>query len=167
MQSDDEPAPSTLESANQSEVPQGVLPVHDRAEKLGGNCFQLNFGSVLECHLAHVAPKFEFGVIFPTGQAESEGSGHDAFEIAREKRQLRLDELEALFKSNFTLEDANARYVERHAFPFQMQEDRITPGKAVTLLMVLHRYSPPSLIRRGVQFANENRCVSFVSLRTL
>ena len=43
-----------------------------------------------------------------------------------------------VFKPNFTLEDANAGHVERHAFPFEMQEDRITPGKAVIRLMVLH-----------------------------
>src|SRR5271169_3530388 len=122
-----------------------MLAVQHGAEKLSGNSFQLSLGSMLERHLANVAAEIELRIIFPTGKAETERRRHDALEIAGKQRQLRFEELETVFKPNFTFEDANAGHVERHALPFQMQEDRIAPGKAVTRLMVLHANSPIQL----------------------
>src|ERR1019366_5880055 len=76
--------------------------------------------------------------------------GHNPLEIAGKNRQFRLDELDGVFKRNLTLEDTHARHIERHAFSFEMQEDRVPPGKTITLLMVLHHNSPSGSPREPV-----------------
>jgi hypothetical protein len=52
--------------------------------------------------------------------------------------------MDEIFKCDFTLEYADTGHVERHPFSFEMQENRIAPGKAVSLLLVLHVSSPIS-----------------------
>src|SRR5437660_10988246 len=123
---------------------------------------------MFESHLTYVAAQIKLRVVLPTGKAESERRGHDAFEIARQKRQFRFDELQTVFEQNLTLENADAGHIERHPFPLQMQEDGVTPGKAVTLLVALHDRTPIQLRDKSApQFTKVKRCASFTSLSTL
>jgi hypothetical protein len=100
---------------------------------------------MVERHFVHVASQIKLRVVFPTGKSKAERSGYNTLEIAREERQLRLDKLNAFLERDLALEKADARYIERHAFPFQVQEDRVAPGKAVTLLVVLQDRTPIQL----------------------
>ena len=128
---------------------------------------------MLERHLAYVSADFEGWVVFPRWKANIKERGHHSLEVAGNKRQLRLDELDESLERDLSLKNADTGYVEGHALALQVEENGISPGKAVTLLSALHRRSPSQLpivryrIHRASQFTKENRDVSFTSLSTL
>src|SRR5579859_2103913 len=136
-----------------------MLPVHDGAEHLPGESFQLGSGSLLEFDLPDVTADIESAVVLPAWKPQAERSRHDAFEIARKKRKLGLDEMNAIFKRDLALKGTHAGDIERHVLAFEMQENGIAPGKAIALGMIAH---DPSLC-----LANENRCASLTSFSVL
>src|SRR5579864_2979688 len=127
---------------------------------------------MLKRHFPHMASEIELRIIFPAGKANTKRCRYDTLEKAGQQRQFRLDEPNAIFKRYLAFEDEDAGYIQRHAFPLQMQENGVAPREAVTLLIVRHHSSPCSVARsldreHGSQFTKEKRCVSFISLSTL
>ena len=93
-----------------------------------------------------VAADVEGGIEFPAGKADVKRRGHHTFQVAGNQRQLRLDKLDAIFESDLTLKHADTGHVEGHVLAFKMEEDGVSPGKAVTLLlMILHGRTPNSI----------------------
>ena len=73
-------------------------------------------------------------VVFPARKANIKRRGHHTLEVAGNQRQLRLDKLDASLERDLTLKHADTGHVEGHALAFEMEENGVTPGKAVTLL---------------------------------
>src|SRR5579862_1811963 len=115
--------------------------VHDLAEKLSRERLQFAFSAVLQCFLAYVPPDVELRVVFPARQTQPERRGDYTLQISREQWQLRLKKLDAVCQRNLTFKSQDAGHVERHALPLQVQENRVTPGKAISLFLVLHNFS--------------------------
>src|ERR1051326_8496459 len=115
-----------------------MLPVHDGAEHLPGETFQLGSGSLLAFDFPDVTADIEGAIVLPTRKPKAERSRDDALEIARKKRELGLDEVNAIFKRDLALERTNAGDIERHVLAFEMQKNGIAPGKAITLGMIAH-----------------------------
>src|SRR5579864_451798 len=130
---------------HQGHVPERVLTVHHRAQNLSCQRLQLRVGAVLERSLAYVVANVEGWVIFPAGQANIKERGHHTLEIAGNQRQFRFDKLDTSFEWDLALKHADTGHVEGHALAFEVEENRISPGKAVTLLLALHRGSPISV----------------------
>src|SRR5579859_89723 len=136
-----------------------MLPVHDGAEHFPGEGFQFGSGSLLEFDFSDMAADVEGAVVLPTRKPQTERSRHDALEITGKKRKLGLDEVNAIFKRDLTLECTNAGDIERHVLAFEMQKNGIAPGKTIALGMIAH---DPSLC-----LAKENRCASLTSFSVL
>src|SRR5208282_219397 len=124
-----------------------MLPVQNRADDFSSQCLQFGVGSVLERHLAYMVANIKVGVVFPARKTKIERRRHHPLDQAWNQRQFRFDELESIFEPDLTLQHADARHIERHAVALQMQENRIPPRKAVTLLMILHDHSPIHSLR--------------------
>src|SRR5579862_627209 len=120
-------------------------PVHHRAQDLPRKRLQLCVGTVLECHFAHVPANIEGRVVFPGWKANIKERGHHSLEVAGNKWQLRLDKLDESLERDLSLKNTDTGHVEGHALAFQMEENSIPPGKAVILLLALHRSSPSQL----------------------
>ena len=89
-----------------------------------------------------MAADVEVCVVFPAGKTNIKRRQYHALEVAGNKRQLRLDKLHASFERDLALKHAQAGYIEGHALAFKMEENGVAPGKAVTLLKLLHVSSP-------------------------
>src|SRR5581483_9704359 len=107
----------------------------------------------------YVPPDVELGVVLPAGKSYAEWRRHDVLEVARQKRQFRFHEVNAIFKGDLSVERAHAGDIQRHTFALQVKEDGVSPGKAVTLGLILHE-----ILR---QFTNEKRRDSRASFSVL
>jgi hypothetical protein len=77
-------------------------------------------------------------IVFPTGKANIQQWGYHPLEVAGNQRQLGFDQSDAILERDLAVKHADARHVERHALAFQMEENRVAPGKALALLLFLH-----------------------------
>src|ERR1035438_7420243 len=92
-----------------------MFPVHHRAKSLARECLQLSIGAMLQRHLPYVSEDVEVRIELPAREPDIQRRRHHAFQVSRDKRQLRLDELDACFERNRPVKHANASYVKRHA----------------------------------------------------
>jgi hypothetical protein len=97
---------------------------------------------MLEGCFAYVVADVEGRVEFPAGQPNIEERRHNPLQVPWNQRELGLHKLHAAFERDFAIKHADTSHVERHALAFEVEENRISPRKAVTLLLVLHGYSP-------------------------
>jgi hypothetical protein len=66
-------------------------------------------------------------VVFPRWKANIKERGHYSLEVAGNKRQLRLDELDESLERDLSLKNADTGYVEGHALALQVEENGISP----------------------------------------
>src|ERR1019366_7562688 len=144
-----------------SEIPQRPLPVQALAHDLAGQRLECVLRAVLEFHFSNVVPNVELRVELPSGKAEIERRRHRALTVAGNQRELRFDESAEVRELYLALEHTDARDIERLAWAFDMQKQRIAPGEGIVPVPVRHS----SYLFQGSSFPRLKQGASTKSLR--
>ena len=108
------------------------------AQNLASQGFQFGVRSVLERHFANMVPNVEVWIEVPGRQGSVQGRDNYPLQIARDQWEFGLDEVQELLKRDFALQNTDAGDIERHASSFKVQEHTVSPGQAISALVVRH-----------------------------
>ena len=118
-----------------------------------------------------MASDIEVSIVFPAGEADIKRRRYNTLQVAGNQRQLRFDKLDAFIEMDLAFKHADAGHIKGHAIAFEMEEDSVAPGKAVTMLSSSASQLSCSLnfgcLPIASQFPKENRDASFTSFSTL
>src|ERR1035441_3327367 len=121
MNSRNHGAAPVFQAIYHSQVPERTVAIHHLAEKVSSQPLESLLGAAFQMYTTDVAVNVEPRIELPSGIPGLERRKHHALPIARNQRQLRLNQRSQLVNRDWAVQKEDTSDVQRHLLLLEIQ----------------------------------------------